>query len=287
VCWEDIRMIKTIKHLLRNLVLQTLCKFNLVVTRRDSYLNHKARSEEFFLKTRDGYDFVFFQELMEKKPAGVLEALKLIGESKAQLRQDLLVLWLLDFKRNGVFIEFGATDGVDLSNTYLLEDKYGWSGILAEPALIWHEKLRVNRKCVVDLHAISSSSGQLLDFFEAEDARYSVFGQISSAQKSIKYTRSYSVRTKTLFDLIEENNLPNIIDYISIDTEGSEFDILNSFNFDKYTFRVMTVEHSNTTEQEKVFKLLTSKGYTRILSDISSFDDWFVKPHLTNFGENN
>jgi FkbM family methyltransferase len=268
-------------------VLGILHKFNLVIARNDSYLNHKNRSEEFFLKTRDGYDFVFFQELMEKNPAGALEALKLIGESKAQLRQDLLVLWLLDFKRNGVFIEFGATDGVDLSNTYLLEDKYGWSGILAEPALIWHEKLRVNRKCVIDLHAISSSSGELLDFFEAEDARFSVFGQIGSAQKSIKYTRSYSVRTKSLFDLIEENNLPNIIDYISIDTEGSEFDILNSFNFHKYTFRVMTVEHSNTTEQEKVFKLLTSKGYTRILSDLSSFDDWFIKPHLTNFGENN
>jgi FkbM family methyltransferase len=256
-----------------------------VIARHDSYLNHKERSEEFFLKTRDGSDFVFFQNLLEKKSSGVLEALRLIGESKAQLRQDLLVLWLLDFKRNGIFIEFGATDGVDLSNTYLLENNFGWTGILAEPALIWHEKLRTNRKCVVDFHAISSTSGELLDFFEAEDARFSVFGNIGSAQKSIKYTRNYSVRTKTLFDLIEENNLPNIIDYISIDTEGSEFDILNAFNFDEYAFRVMTVEHSYTTEQDKIFKLLTSKGYVRILSDISSFDDWFIQPHLVNYEE--
>jgi FkbM family methyltransferase len=278
-------VIKTVKYLLRNLVLGTLYKCNLVIARHDSYLNHKERSEEFFLKTRDGSDFVFFQNLLEKKSSGVLEALRLIGESKAQLRQDLLVLWLLDFKRNGIFIEFGATDGVDFSNTYLLENNFGWTGILAEPALIWHEKLRTNRKCVVDFHAISSASGELLDFFEAEDARFSVFGNIGSAQKSIKYTRNYSVRTKTLFDLIEENNLPNIIDYISIDTEGSEFDILNAFNFDEYAFRVMTVEHSNTTEQDKIFKLLTSKGYVRILSDISSFDDWFIQPHLVNYEE--
>jgi FkbM family methyltransferase len=276
-----------VKKWLRTSILSWLSKFNLVIVRRDSYLKHKKRSEEFFLNSRDGSDFFFFQSLLEKKPSGVLEALNLIGESKAQLRQDLLVLWLLDFKRDGVFIEFGATDGVDLSNTYLLEDKYSWSGILAEPALIWHEKLRVNRKCVVDFHAISSRSGELLDFFEAEDARFSVFGKIGFAQKSIKCTRSYSVRTKTLFDLIEENNLPNVIDYISIDTEGSEFDILNAFNFDEYSFRVMTVEHSNTTEQDKIFKLLTSKGYARILSDISSFDDWFINPRLTNFGENN
>lgn len=152
-------MIKTIKHLLRNLVLKTLYKSNLIITRHDSYLNHKERSEEFFLKTRDGYDFVFFQKLMEKKSTGVLEALKLIGESKAQLRQDLLVLWLLDFKRNGIFIEFGATDGVDLSNTYLLEKNFAWTGILAEPATIWHKALRANRNCLIDTHAISSSSG--------------------------------------------------------------------------------------------------------------------------------
>ena len=278
-------MIKTVKYLLRNLVLGTLYKCNLVIARHDSYLNHKERSEEFFLKTRDGSDFAFFQNLLEQKSSGVLQALKLIGESKAQLRQDLLVLWLLDFKRNGIFIEFGATDGVDLSNTYLLENNFGWTGILAEPALIWHEKLRTNRKCVVDFHAISSTSGELLDFFEAEDARFSVFGNIGSAQKSIKYTRTYSVRTKTLLDLIEENNLPNIIDYISIDTEGSEFDILNAFNFDEYAFRVMTVEHSNATEQDKMFQLLSSKGYARILSNISSFDDWFIQPHLVNYEE--
>ena len=278
-------MIKTVKYLLRNLVLGTLYKCNLVIARHDSYLNHKERSEEFFLKTRDGSDFAFFQNLLEQKSSGVLQALKLIGESKAQLRQDLLVLWLLDFKRNGIFIEFGAPDGVDLSNTYLLENNFGWTGILAEPALIWHEKLRTNRKCVVDFHAISSTSGELLDFFEAEDARFSVFGNIGSAQKSIKYTRTYSVRTKTLLDLIEENNLPNIIDYISIDTEGSEFDILNAFNFDEYAFRVMTVEHSNATEQDKMFQLLSSKGYARILSNISSFDDWFIQPHLVNYEE--
>jgi FkbM family methyltransferase len=278
-------MIKTIKHLLRNFVLKTLYKSNLIITRHDSYLNHKERSEEFFLKTRDGYDFVFFQKLMEKKSTGVLEALKLIGESKAQLRQDLLVLWLLDFKRNGIFIEFGATDGVDLSNTYLLEKNFAWTGILGEPATIWHKALRANRNCLIDTHAISSSSGELLNFFEAEDARFSVFGNIGINQRSIKYIKNYTVITKTLFDLIEANNLPGIIDYISIDTEGSEYDILNAFDFERYSFRVLTVEHSNATEQKKIYNLLTSKGYARILSEISSFDDWYIQPHLVNYEE--
>ena len=53
-----------------------------------------------------------------------------------KLRQDILVAVLARFKRNGYFVEFGATDGVYLSNTFLLEQQLGWTGILAEPARV-------------------------------------------------------------------------------------------------------------------------------------------------------
>src|SRR6056297_216441 len=58
--------------------------------------------------------------------------------SKSQLRQDLFVLSELGFKQHGFFVEFGATNGIDLSNTYLMEARFGWNGILAEPARLWH-----------------------------------------------------------------------------------------------------------------------------------------------------
>ena len=64
-----------------------------------------------------------------------------LKKSKSQLRQDLFVLSQLNFKTNGFFVEFGATNGVDLSNTYLMEKEFGWSGILAEPARGWHKDL--------------------------------------------------------------------------------------------------------------------------------------------------
>ena len=52
---------------------------------------------------------------------------------KSQIYQDIFVLYTLNWKRNGFFVEFGATNGFDLSNSYLLEKDFGWKGILCEP----------------------------------------------------------------------------------------------------------------------------------------------------------
>ena len=67
-----------------------------------------------------------------------------------------------------------------------------------------------------------------------------------------------------------------MIDYLSIDTEGSEFEILNSFDFSKFKFRIITCEHNYTPMREKIFELLTKNGYTRVFKEISFNDDWYV-----------
>ena len=82
----------------------------------------------------------------------------LVSDSKsfAQLHQDLWVLHETRHKRNGYFVEFGATDGVNLSNTCLLEREFGWRGILAEPNPAWHAALRQNRKADIDLRCVAA-----------------------------------------------------------------------------------------------------------------------------------
>ena len=64
--------------------------------------------------------------------------------------------------------------------------------------------------------------------------------------------------------------------YISIDTEGSEFEILNSFNFSKFKPAVFTVEHNFTKLQQKIDELMIRNNYSRIFRKLTSFDAWYI-----------
>lgn len=212
----------------------------------------------------------------EKSP----QILDLIGKSKSQLNQELFVLAQLNFKRDGYFVEFGAADGLVASNTYLLEKCFGWSGILAEPAKCWHKMLANNRNVNIDISCVWGGTGAILKFNEAPIAELSTLSEFSSSDghhKSRKKGRSYEVKTISLMDLLKKYNSPQIIDYLSLDTEGSEFEILSRFDFTKYKFRVITCEHNFTPMREKIYNLLTNNGYKRVLTSISQFDDWYIQ----------
>jgi FkbM family methyltransferase len=177
-------------------------------------------------------------------------------------------------------VEFGATNGVDLSNTYLLETKFGWTGILAEPAKVWHDALKANRgDCHIDFDCVWAETGRTLRFTEPEAAELSTirgYAGLDEHAAARFFGKIYDVNTISLLDLLKKYNAPKEIDYLSIDTEGSEFDILSAFDFDAYQFRVITCEHNYTPMREKIYALLTSKGYTRKFPNLSRFDDWYI-----------
>jgi FkbM family methyltransferase len=203
----------------------------------------------------------------------------ILKKSKSQFRQDLFVLSELNYKKNGFFIEFGATNGVDISNTYLLETEYGWNGILAEPAKIWHHDLDNNRKAKVDKRCVWKNSGESIVFNETKNAELSTIDSLSSSdylKQSREVGNKYTVQTISLMDLLAEHQAPDEIDYLSIDTEGSEFDILENFNFQKYRFKIITCEHNYTPMREKLNTLFTKNGYHKKYENISLVDDWWV-----------
>ena len=205
--------------------------------------------------------------------------------SKSQFKQDIFVLSELNFKSDGFFVEFGATNGVDLSNTYLLETEFGWNGILSEPAKGYQEQLKKNRNCAIERNCVWSQSGKELDFFEAKGGVLSTLNDfVESDFHKREKRRTYKVSTISLYDMLVKHNAPKIIDYLSIDTEGSEFEILQNFDFNQYTFKIITVEHNFKKEiREKIFDLLTKHNYVRKYIAISRADDWYVKSSPYHF----
>lgn len=198
---------------------------------------------------------------------------------KAQHLQDLFVLSELDYKTDGFFVEFGATDGLSISNTWLLEKYFNWKGILAEPAQIWHDRLRSNRNCAIDTRCVWKESGQDIIFNQAESPELSKIDSvvIDDWAKDIRGINAtqYPVRTVSLIDLLNEHQAPREIDYISVDTEGSEFDILEAFDFNAYKVKIWTIENNLKKKNWNVSELMFSKGYARVYEDISEYDDWY------------
>jgi FkbM family methyltransferase len=209
------------------------------------------------------------------------EFMKLKEMSRSQIKQDLFVLKELEYKKNGFFVEFGATNGIDLSNSFLLESEFSWQGILAEPGRIWRNDLRKNRpNAKIEERLVWKDSGSKLLFNETAMAEFSTIDLLSNRDVHRGHRENggkYEVETISLNDLLSKHKAPSIIDYLSIDTEGSEYEILSGLDFGKYGFRVITCEHNYSKQRNLIYKLLTKHGYVRKHEEISLFDDWYVQ----------
>jgi FkbM family methyltransferase len=201
-------------------------------------------------------------------------------EAKGQLFQDLWALWVSGEKRGGYFVEVGAADGVKLSNTYYLETVAGWTGLLAEPNPRFAEPLK-RRSCQVSNLCVSSRTGQRLPFMAVGKGELSRLAGINPGdgheQRRLADFQEVEVETITLNDLLVRHDAPRRIDYLSVDTEGAELDILRAFDFDRWDVRAITVEHNFTPAREALHELLTANGYERRFPELSRFDDWYVK----------
>lgn len=254
-----------------NAIRNALKRFDIGVTRH-STLEKLRRS------SLAAHDIEVLQQL---NGANAQQLLEYISESKSQIRQDLFVLSRLNFKQQGCFVEFGATNGYDLSNAYLMGKEFNWSAILAEPALIWHKELKKNQRCNIETDCVWKDSASNLTFNQVAVAELSTINSYSNTdgrREARRDGRTYSVKTISLNDLLSKYNAPRHIDYLSIDTEGSEYEILSHFDFSKHTFQIISCEHNYTPMRENLYELLTNHGYQRVFETLSLFDDWYVKP---------
>lgn len=228
--------------------------------------------------------------LQDSKKKLLLEFIEYIKKFEnnftSQICQDLFALFIIGSNSNKTFLEFGATDGVEISNTYILENNFLWSGVLAEPDIYWTESLKKNRpKSKILTKCIWNKSNEKIKFFSSIEPSLSTIEKFKfsdskskpmQTERRVKEGKNIEVETISLNQLIEEEFSGIPPSYISIDTEGSEFEILKSFNFLEYGPTVFTIEHNFTEYQNMIDKLMLDNNYTRVFSRLTVFDAWYV-----------
>jgi FkbM family methyltransferase len=198
-----------------------------------------------------------------------------------QILQDLWVLFELDLRIQGHFVEFGAYDGLSHSNSKLLEERFGWTGLLAEPNPEMAEVLRRSRAATVDDRCVWDRSGDEVDLLLTGDPELSTVVEhagrdLHTAARQATAVRTVSVPTVSLDDLLDEHDTPAEFDFLSVDTEGTELRILRAFDFGRHRPRLVAVEHNGRRDDEAALDaLLAENGYERRFRALSDWDAWY------------
>ncbi|MDC3186469.1 FkbM family methyltransferase [Candidatus Pelagibacter sp.] len=188
--------------------------------------------------------------------------------------------------KNGFFVEIGAFDGIQGSNCYHFEKFLDWDGIALEPSSVQFQKLKKNRKCKLLNEAVSHEIKEV-EFIEVTEGLTQMSGINCNSYKRNLDIISNNQRSKTqsinLKTIIFEQAVPkNVnVDYLSIDIEGGEIDLLNSINFDNNNIKVVSVE--NNVPEELNFKdFFDNKNF--VYFDRVGQDEIFYNSKFFNFG---
>jgi FkbM family methyltransferase len=201
-----------------------------------------------------------------------------LDHSFAQNFQDLFGLWAAGGKSDGYFVEFGVMSGRNFSNTYMLE-KLGWQGIVSEPHPDFMKPILACRDCFYTPRCVFDTTGDTIQFrMVVGRPAMSGIGETQLDDDKADYRNKYNtvdVETVTLNDLLDEFEAPDVVDFISIDTEGSELRILNAFDFTRRRIRSFCIEH-NFAQREALAALMKVNSYVRLFPALSAHDDWWI-----------
>lgn len=221
-----------------------------------------------------------------------------MSDYKSQLGQDRFIDRHYKEKTNGVYLDIGAHNGLDYSNTYFLEKYRGWSGILIEPMDSEFKALKQNRSsdnfffnCAVgdyngetvftQIRDIDGTNNMIsgvkenlhplhLDRIIRESSRHSS----SNDPFADGIVSDIVVPIRTIQDIMDETGLYEF-DFCSLDTEGSELFILKGIDFDKADIRVFIIENNGYGSEPEITSFLDEKGYVKLCS--IEWDDVYIK----------
>lgn len=174
-------------------------------------------------------------------------------------------------RKSGTFVEVGADDGVDKSNTYFFEKYLGWSGLCVEPSPERYQLLRANRSCACENFAASCREG-VVGFLDIQGYGKGLSGITANysaehrerIEKEIENPDNrgscvIEVQAVPLGALLAKHDIKHV-DFCTIDTEGSEMDVLKSIDFSACKIDILCIE--NNYSDREVGEFLSHLGYS-------------------------
>lgn len=202
------------------------------------------------------------------------------GRYFSQAGQDRIVDNILKEKTNGVFVDVGGYDGYTGSNTLFFEVFRGWNGLLIEPAPTQIRKAELVRRCPCLGCAVGGMLGNA-DFMEVTSGFTQMSGFLDSYDPDLlKLVRNdarhqevvHTLPRKPLNEILREHDI-NRIDFLSLDVEGGETDIIANFDFDSFDVDIWSIE--NNAQNTAIPEMMRDQGYDLI--EFVGVDDLYRK----------
>jgi len=186
----------------------------------------------------------------------------------SQFNEDLLIDLLLLNKDEGFYIDVGANDPVFNSNTKRFYDK-GWHGINIEPGVDQFDKFTLTRQRDINLNVgVSSSKGKMVFYRVVGDSTLSSFNKNAALKNAEKYGLAVAeteVAVLRLLDIYNDHVKGNQVDFMSVDAEGFDLDVLKSNDWSKFRPSLVMVEVDS--QYSEIIKYMTSCNYLHIFNN--------------------
>ena len=198
-----------------------------------------------------------------------------IGSYRSQNGEDRWLETHFGGKRSGFFVEVGAYDGVNLSNTYHFEQS-GWTGVLVEPDPEMAERCRRERPRSVTFQCAAGESVGEISFFKvAGGEEYSTTSLSAAHRERLDHMglswREVRVAVRTLDSILEEARATRV-DFVSIDVEGAELAVLKGFDIARWKPAVVIVETNTARRHPAIRRYFVAHGYAYHQSiDVNDF----------------
>jgi len=205
----------------------------------------------------------------------------------SQENQDMIVYdSFFRNKKNGIFCDVGGNHPLNFNNTRYFEE-VGWSGYVFEPLpemkLLWDK----SRNATFFPFAVSDCEGDVIFSIVSDKIQ---FGDMNSFLKDTKDSRynyesvDITVKTRLIKNVFNENNIKHI-DYMSIDVEGHELNVIKGIDFSRVRINVLTIENNSTScpiyGDDKIRKIMFDNGYI-FWGRIIGLDDIFIHKDFIN-----